>query len=70
MLGSSHSLIKSASNRPSESLRAIPFGQLLPMIREAISQQSTWIGDFEDEEIRVSQDLYDVIEAFQSFHQK
>ena len=44
------------------------FGNLLPMLEEAISSQRVWVKDFADEEIRVSTDLFDVIQAFRYFN--
>lgn len=45
----------------------IKFGQLLPMLHEAIMARKTWVQDFEDEEIKVSADLFDVIQASKYF---
>jgi len=47
---------------------SINFGSLLPMLEEAITSRRLWIRDFADEEIRVSTDLFDVIQAFRYFN--
>ena len=47
---------------------SINFGNLLPMLEEAITSRRMWVKDFADEEIRVSSDLFDVIQAFRYFH--
>ena len=46
---------------------SIKFGHLLPMLTEAISSQRSWVTDFEDEEIIISADLFDVIQASRYF---
>ena len=47
---------------------AISFGSLLPMLEEAISSRRLWVRDFAEEEIRVSTDLFEVIQAFRYFN--
>ena len=47
---------------------SINFGSLLPMLEEAIASRRVWVRDFADEEIRVSADLFDVIQAFRYFN--
>ena len=38
---------------------------LLPVLRQAMRANYVWLRDFQDDEIRVSQDFYDVIRTFQ-----
>lgn len=47
---------------------AMRLGDLLPLLADAYSERKSWIADFADDEITVSQDLYEVITAYQRFH--
>lgn len=40
---------------------------LLPLLAGAITSQRTWLADFEEDEITVSADLYEVLMAYQHF---
>ena len=42
----------------------IRLGDLLPLIDEAHRDQFVWLTDFLDDEIRVTQDLFQILEAF------
>ncbi len=44
---------------------SVRLGDLLPVLRQAIRANYVWLRDFQDDEIRVTQDFYDVIRAFQ-----
>ena len=39
---------------------------LFPILRQAVKANYVWLRDFQDDEIRVTQDFYDVIRAFSS----
>ena len=43
----------------------MPVGEILPLLAEAVSSQRTWLADFEDDDITISTDLYEVILAYQ-----
>ncbi|MEK6234710.1 MAG: hypothetical protein N2C14_08360, partial [Planctomycetales bacterium] len=45
----------------------IHLGQIIPMLIEAVHDDRTWLQDFEGDEVTVSNDLYDVIMAYQHF---
>ena len=45
----------------------VPLGEILPLLREAIRSKRTWLRDFQDDEITVSTDLYEVILAYQHY---
>ena len=51
---------------PSTSVR-VPLGEALPLLADAIASDRTWLKDFADEEIAVSADLYDVLQAYRHF---
>ncbi len=45
----------------------VPLGEILPLLAEAVRSQRTWLNDFEDDEVSISTDLYEVILAYQHF---
>ncbi|HEV8066706.1 MAG TPA: hypothetical protein VGP76_03150 [Planctomycetaceae bacterium] len=40
------------------------FGEITRALVEAVRWDRTWLRDFEDDEVRVSSDLYEVISSF------
>jgi hypothetical protein len=40
---------------------------VLPLLADAVASDRTWLKDFADEEIAVSPDLYDVLQAYRHF---
>lgn len=46
----------------------VALGDVFPLLADAVADNCSWLRDFEDEEITVSSDLYDVIMAFHHFH--
>jgi hypothetical protein len=42
-------------------------GEVLPLLADAVASQRTWLGDFENDEITISADLYEVLMAYQYF---
>jgi hypothetical protein len=44
---------------------SLPLGEILPMLADAFQSQRTWLRDFEDDEVTLSTDLYEVILAYQ-----
>jgi hypothetical protein len=45
----------------------VSVGEVLPLLADAVASQRTWLKDFEDDEITVSADLYEVLLAYQYF---
>jgi hypothetical protein len=43
----------------------VRLGEVLPMLADAVRSQRTWLSDFEDDEITITSDLYEVILAYQ-----
>ncbi len=43
---------------------SIRLSDLFPLLRHAVKANYAWIKDFEDDEIRVTPDFYDVVRAF------
>jgi hypothetical protein len=59
-----------ASSRETIPLRnevALPLGEVLPLLMDAVKSRRQWVGDFFDDEIRISSDLYEVLLAYQHF---
>jgi len=46
---------------------SVPLGEIFPLLADAVRSQRTWLRDFEDDEITISTDLYEVILAYQHF---
>jgi hypothetical protein len=42
----------------------VRFGEITQALVEAVRWDRTWLRDFEDDEVRVSSDLYEVIASF------
>jgi hypothetical protein len=42
-------------------------GEVLPLLADAVNSQRTWLGDFENDEITISSDLYEVLLAYQYY---
>jgi len=42
-------------------------GEVLPLLADAILSQRTWLSDFEDDDITISGDLYEVLLAYRFF---
>lgn len=46
---------------------SVTVGEIFPLLGEALAENKTWLRDFEDDEIAISSDLYEVILAYQNF---
>ena len=42
-------------------------GEVLPLLMDAVKSRRQWVGDFYDDEITISSDLYEVLLAYQHF---
>ena len=45
----------------------LPLTDVLPLIGDAVRSERTWLRDFEDDEITISMDLYEVLLAYQHY---
>ena len=54
----------SATGKPSIT---VPLGEVLPLLADAVASERTWLRDFEDDEMTISADLYEVLLAYQYF---
>jgi len=55
------------SNKPARDAVTLPLGEVFPLLADAVRNQRTWLSDFEDEEITIPSDLYEVILAYQHY---
>ena len=45
----------------------VPLMDVLPLLADAVRSERTWLRDFEDDEVTISMDLYEVILAYQHY---
>jgi hypothetical protein len=45
----------------------VSVGEVLPLLADALASRRTWLSDFEQEDITISADLYDVLLAYRHF---
>lgn len=45
----------------------VSLGEVLPLLADAVSSSRTWLSDFADDEIEISADLHDVLQAYRHF---
>jgi hypothetical protein len=45
----------------------VPLGDVLPLLADAVASSRTWLSDFADDEITISSDLHDVLQAYRHF---
>lgn len=47
----------------------VSFGEIYPLLADAVNNRRTWLGDFDQDEITISSDLYEVLLAYQ-YHRR
>jgi hypothetical protein len=45
----------------------VSLGEVLPLLVDAVQSQRTWLGDFVDDKVTISMDLYEVLLAYQHY---
>lgn len=45
----------------------VTLGEVLPLLADAVASDRTWLRDFADDEIEISSDLNDVLQAYRHF---
>jgi hypothetical protein len=45
----------------------VDVGEVLPLLADAVASQRTWLSDFEDDQITISADLYEVLLAYKYY---
>jgi len=57
----------SAETIPLHNTVTLPLGEVLPLLMDAVKNRRQWVGDFFDDDITISSDLYEVLLAYQHF---
>ena len=62
---------KQAPVRPastnSQATVTVDVSEVLPLLADAVASRRTWLSDFEDDQITISADLYEVLLAYQYY---
>ena len=45
----------------------VSLGEILPLLADAVASDRTWLRDFADDEVEISADLNDVLQAYRHF---
>ena len=45
----------------------VTLGDILPLLVDAAESDRTWLNDFTDDEITITSDLHDILEAYRNF---
>ena len=53
--------------QPADNGVRVALGDILPLLADAFVSNRTWLTDFKDEEISISADLHDVLQAYRHF---
>ena len=56
-----------SKNESGQNCVTVAAGEILPLLADAVNSHRTWLSDFEDDEITISTDLYEVLLAYQYF---
>jgi hypothetical protein len=56
-----------AASEPAPNTVTVPLREVFGWLMDAVHSGRTWLSDFEDDEVTISTDLYEVILAYQHF---
>lgn len=45
----------------------VTLGEVLPLLADAVASNRTWLADFADDDLEISADLHDVLQAYRHF---
>jgi hypothetical protein len=62
--GPSEAPPKSAASALARECVSVPLGEILPALASAVRTRRAWVRDFADDEVTISTDLYQVIQAY------
>ena len=62
--GSQAELAVAADNTADADRVTVPLGEVFPLLQDAVNSQRTWLEDFADDEVTISNDLYEVLLAY------
>lgn len=60
-------LEKEPAHKPDRETVSVPLSEIIPLLADAVRSRRTWLQDFENDEITISMDLYEVILAYQYY---
>ncbi|WP_442483842.1 hypothetical protein [Aeoliella sp. SH292] len=63
--GTAEALENRLGGQDSVTLRA---EEIIPLLADAYNSRRTWLGDFADDEVTISSDLYEVLVAYRFFN--
>lgn len=52
---------------PAASTVRVSLGEVLPLLTDAVASSRTWLSDFADDQIEISSDLHEVLQAYRHF---
>ena len=58
--------VRSASTKKPATV-TVDLSEVLPLLADAVASRRTWLSDFEDDQITISADLYEVLLAYQYY---
>jgi len=53
--------------QPADNSVRVALGDILPLLADAFVSNRTWLTDFKEDEISISADLHDVLQAYRHF---
>ena len=56
-----------AECRDQRQTATVPLVDVLPLLADAFQSERTWLRDFQDDEVTISTDLYEVLLAYRHF---
>ena len=63
--GSQADMAVAAEESADQQRVTVPLGDVFPLLVDAIKSRRTWLEDFADDEVTISNDLYEVLLAYQ-----
>lgn len=58
---------RTQAGTPAAHTVTLPLGDVAKLLADAVRNERTWLRDFQDDEITISTDLYEVLLAYQHF---
>ena len=56
-----------AESRSQHETVTVPVMEVMPLLADAVLSDRTWLRDFEDDELTISSDLYEVLLAYRHY---
>jgi hypothetical protein len=53
------------TDQADENTVRVSFGEIYPLLADAVNNRRTWLRDFENDDVTISTDLYEVLLAYQ-----